>query len=82
MVHALRSTAEGLVKKPVGEPDAGDRHIWLDERGWETERWPQAIVVLAGSEVRARPVAWKPRPGNPGLALGDAVQQIADFFRR
>jgi hypothetical protein len=24
--------------KPVGEPDAGDRHVRFDERGWETER--------------------------------------------
>src|SRR6516164_8720945 len=22
--------------KPVGEPDAGDRHVRFDERGWET----------------------------------------------
>jgi hypothetical protein len=28
--------------KPVGEPDAGDRHVRFDERGWETEHWPQA----------------------------------------
>jgi hypothetical protein len=36
--RALPSTAEGLVMKPVGEPDAGDRHVRFDERGWETER--------------------------------------------
>jgi hypothetical protein len=24
--------------KPVGEPDAGDRHVRFDERGWETGR--------------------------------------------
>jgi len=24
--------------KPVGEPDAGERHVRFDERGWETER--------------------------------------------
>jgi hypothetical protein len=24
--------------KPVGEPDAGDRHVRFDERGWETAR--------------------------------------------
>ena len=24
--------------KPVGEPDAGNRHVRFDERGWETER--------------------------------------------
>ena len=32
----------GLAVKPVGEPDAGDRHVRFDERGWETERWPLA----------------------------------------
>jgi len=26
--------------KPVGKPDAGNRHVRFDERGWETERWP------------------------------------------
>ena len=31
-----------LAVKPVGEPDAGDRHVRFDERGWETERWPLA----------------------------------------
>ncbi len=28
-----------LVVKPVGEPDAGDRHVRFDERGVETESW-------------------------------------------
>jgi hypothetical protein len=27
-----------LAVKPVGKPDAGDRHVRFDERGWETER--------------------------------------------
>ncbi len=27
-----------LTMKPVGEPDAGDRHVRFDERGWETGR--------------------------------------------
>ena len=31
-----------LAVKPVGEPDAGDRHVRFDERGWETGRWPLA----------------------------------------
>ena len=26
--------------KPAGKPDAGNRHVRFDERGWETERWP------------------------------------------
>ena len=28
--------------KPVGKPDAGNRHVRFDERGWETGRWPKA----------------------------------------
>jgi uncharacterized protein (DUF433 family) len=31
-----------LTVKPVGKPNAGDRHVRFDERGWETECWPQA----------------------------------------
>ena len=34
-----------LTVKPVGEPDAGDRHVRFDERGWETERWPTPQVT-------------------------------------
>jgi hypothetical protein len=28
--------------KPVGEPDAGDRHVRFDEREWDTERCQMA----------------------------------------
>ena len=31
-----------LTVNPVGEPDALIGHVRFDERGWETERWPQA----------------------------------------
>src|SRR5262245_23911393 len=31
-----------LSVNPVGEPDALIGHVRFDERGWETERWPQA----------------------------------------
>jgi hypothetical protein len=31
--------------KPVGEPDAGDRHVRFDERGWETGRCRMAQAV-------------------------------------
>ena len=37
---ALPPTAVCLVVKPIGKPNAGDRHVRFDERGWETERWP------------------------------------------
>ena len=40
-----------LAVKPVGEPDAGDRHVRFDERGWETERcrMAQAIAPILDS---------------------------------
>ena len=38
--RAVRVLSVYLAVKPVGEPDAGDRHVRFDERGWETERWP------------------------------------------
>ena len=37
-----RPTIVGLVVKPIGKPNAGNRHVRFDERGWETERWPSA----------------------------------------
>src|ERR1035437_483311 len=36
-----------LAVKPVGEPDAGDRHVRFDERGWETERCRMAQATAA-----------------------------------
>ena len=36
--RAVRLLSVYLAVKPVGEPDAGDRHVRFDERGWETER--------------------------------------------
>ena len=51
-----------LAVKPVGKPDAGNRHVRFDERGWETERWPMApshrahprlyLPTMAGSFAR------------------------------
>ncbi len=42
-----------LAVKPVGEPDAGDRHVRFDERGWETERcrMAQATAPILDSTV-------------------------------
>jgi hypothetical protein len=31
-----------LVVKPIGKPNAGNRHVRFDERGWETGRCPMA----------------------------------------
>jgi RNA-directed DNA polymerase len=37
----LKSVARRIVDRHMlGEPDAGNRHVRFDERGWETERWP------------------------------------------
>ena len=43
-----------LAVKPVGEPDAGDRHVRFDERGWETERchMAQATAPILDSTKR------------------------------
>jgi hypothetical protein len=37
---AIDCTVVCLAMKPVGELDAGNRHVQFDERGWETGRWP------------------------------------------
>ena len=51
-----------LAVKPVGEPDAGDRHVRFDERGWETERCRMAqatapILDSTNSDMR-QPHVW------------------------
>jgi hypothetical protein len=42
--------------KPVGEPDAGDRHVRFDERGWETARcrMAQATAPILDSTIAAQ----------------------------
>ena len=42
-----------LTVKPVGEPDAGDRHVRFDERGWETGscRMTQATAPILDSTI-------------------------------
>ena len=44
-----------LTVKPVGEPDAGDRHVRFDERGWETGRcrMAQATAPILDSTIAA-----------------------------
>ena len=46
-----RPTIVGLEVKPIGKPSAGNRHARFDERGWETERWPQAPSYRAHSRL-------------------------------
>ena len=36
--RAVRLLSVCLAVKPVGKPDAGNRLVRFDERGWETER--------------------------------------------
>src|SRR5262249_39584621 len=46
-----------LTVKPVGEPDAGDRHVRFDERGWETGRCGMAQAtapILDSTEAAVR----------------------------
>ena len=43
LLTVLKSRAVSLLSvtltvKPVGKPDAGNRHVRFDERGWETGR--------------------------------------------
>ena len=45
--------------KPVGKPDAGNRHVRFDERGWETGRWPKAPSYRA--HPRLYPHVWSGR---------------------
>ena len=46
---AQRASVVGLAMKPVGKPDAGNRHVQFDEWGRETEQVPH------GSSYRALP---------------------------
>jgi hypothetical protein len=57
--RAVRLLSVYLAVKPVGEPDAGDRHVRFDERGWETERCRMAqatapILDSTGTDQSAR----------------------------
>ena len=47
-----------LAVKPVGKPDAGDRHVRFDERGWETGRcrMAQATAPILDSTRTDMPV--------------------------
>ena len=55
-----------LTVKPVGKPDAGNRHVRFDERGWETERcrMAQATAPLLDSTTvgLARPIRRRQPP--------------------
>ena len=40
--RAVRLLSVYPAVKPVGKPDAGNRLVRFDERGWERGRWPLA----------------------------------------
>ena len=43
-----------LAVKPAGKPDAGNRHVRFDERGWETGRWPKPKPPRPSSTLPVR----------------------------
>src|SRR5579871_3895823 len=52
----MGQTAVRHAMKPVGEPDAGNRHVRFDERGWETGHWrsltaprPSSTLLFSGN---------------------------------
>jgi hypothetical protein len=52
--RAVRLLSVYLAVKPVGKPDAGNRHVRFDERGWETGRcrMAQATAPILDSTQR------------------------------
>src|SRR5229473_7126281 len=77
--------------KPVGEPDAGNRHVRFDERGWETERLaqPQATALILDStrSIWATLACWRrekgPRRPHPALrSPGNANRSQSSLTRR
>jgi hypothetical protein len=62
--------------KPVGKPDAGNRHVRFDERGWETGR-------RLGVSTRAHPRLYRAEgttgggpPGRPAKLRARKTQRI------
>ena len=49
--RAVRLLSVYLAVKPVEEPDAGDRHVRFDERGWETGRCRMAQATAPSSTL-------------------------------
>jgi hypothetical protein len=53
--------------KPVGNPDVGNPHVRLDERGWETGRRFGVSARALDSTGTSGRTEQSPRPGNDGL---------------
>jgi hypothetical protein len=59
--RAVGSLPVCLSMKPVGKPNAGNRHVRFDERGWETgrRRMAQATApILDSTEITPVVPAW------------------------
>ena len=59
--RAVSLLSVNLAVKPVGKPDAGNRHVRFDERGWETGRCRMAQAtapILDSTNPDMRP--WSP----------------------
>jgi len=55
--RAVSLLSVNLTVKPVGKPDAGNRHVRFDERGWETGRCRMAQAtapILDSTEAAGR----------------------------
>jgi hypothetical protein len=63
--RAVRLLPVYLAVKPVGEPDAGDRHVRFDERGWETERCRMAQATAPILDSTADNAICEPRRRHP-----------------
>ncbi|MGH7428521.1 MAG: hypothetical protein ACREJ4_09260, partial [Candidatus Methylomirabilaceae bacterium] len=68
--------------KPVGEPDTGNRYVRFDERGWETERWPQAPSYRAHPRLYHSPRRRmrRVRSGNCQVVSGWTMETVG-FLR-
>jgi len=58
--RAVRLLSVYLAVKPVGKPDAGDRRVRFDERGWETERCRMAQATAPILDSTKRDLAMAP----------------------
>ena len=68
-----------LAVKPVGEPDAGDRHVRFDERGWETERCRMAQAtapILDSTETDLPTVERDVRPRGQNAGNGPPLPSL------
>src|ERR1700731_3817169 len=76
LVRSVSPVRESAMKT-VGKPDAGNRHVRFDERGWETgRRSTSAPAPTLDSTCRARRYRWDSR-ANRTLALSNFLVTLA-----